>query len=113
MQGSPHVIKLKYLAMAIVSSPPKTVDGKQNFWKISCGGGNWIFSEFSYVKGYLWAGKLGWESENPEISVGGLNPLGHCVRQGRLTFLQLYFESKNHNKKEVIKRLKDVHHLFF
>ena len=58
----------------IVSSRPKTVGGNQNFRKISCGGGNWIFLSFYYVKGFLWAGKLGWESQNPDFSVGVGDP---------------------------------------
>ena len=40
-----------------------------------------IISEFSYINGYLWAGKLGWKSENPQFSVGGPNPLGQYVDQ--------------------------------
>ena len=34
-----------------------------------CAVGGLCFFGISYVKGYLWAGKLGWESsENPEFS---------------------------------------------
>ena len=35
----------------IVPSPPKTVDGNQNFRKISCVG-NWIFCNFSMLRGF-------------------------------------------------------------
>ena len=51
--------------------------------KISCGGGL-DFSDFPYAKGFLWAGKLGWESGNPASSVGGGQPRGHCDGVGEI-----------------------------
>ena len=54
-----------------VLPPPQNCGWEPKFQKNFLWGGTEIFLSFSYVKGFLWAGKLGWESQNPDFSVEG------------------------------------------
>ena len=60
--------KNKWLSeFTLVSSPPTTVGGKQNFWKFPVGGTEVSMGAKTWVR----KGKS-------DFSVGGTNPLGHC-----------------------------------
>ena len=57
--------------------------------------GDWIYSDFSYVEGFLWVGKFGQERENPDFLWGGgvPNPLGHHIVFGFGKKFSAFFEN--------------------
>ena len=61
--------------------PPQNCGWEPKFQKNFLWGGNWIFLSFYYVKGFLWAGKLGRKRENPDFFVGDPTPEDTVVKQ--------------------------------